>query len=135
MQIETNDIIQIVDINLDIVNCEVCGVNLVDLANFIYEGKSESTAFDRKEFCRCQHCNTSFILHYEIFDFQGHVYPSVFTEDINNPESNWPDNLTEEQKGSVANHIKDCKICIDRLEHELLTDAWLRDFIASRKGK
>lgn len=75
MQIETNDLMQIVDINLDVVNCEICGANLVDLANFIYEGKSESSAFDRKEFCRCRHCTTPFILHYDIFDSQGHIYP------------------------------------------------------------
>jgi hypothetical protein len=127
--------IQTVDINQDIVSCDKCGANIVDLANFVYEEKSESTAFDRKEFCRCRHCSTPFILHYEIFDPEGHIDPSVFTEDINNPESNWPDNLTEEQKESVSSHLRDCEICVGRLTHELLTDAWLRDFIASRKGK
>jgi hypothetical protein len=126
---------QIVDISQDVVKCDVCGANIVDLANFVYEGKSESTAFDQKEFCRCRHCSTPFILHYKMFDSEGHIYPSVFTEDINNPESNWPDNLTAEQKESVSEHLKKCQVCMDRLEHELLTDAWLRDFIASRKGK
>ena len=126
---------QIVDINQDVVKCDVCGANIVDLVNFIYSGKSESTALDRKEFCQCRHCLTPFILHYDMFDSQGHIYPSIFTEDINNPSCNWPDNLTEEQKESVSGHLQECKICVDRLAQELLTDAWLRDFIASRKGK
>ena len=125
---------QIVDINQDTVKCDICGANIVDLANFIYENRYESTALDRKEFCRCRHCSTPFILHYEVFDSRGHIYSSVFTEDINNPACNWPDNLTEEQKEVVSAHLADCQICTDRLTHELLADAWLRDFIASRKG-
>jgi hypothetical protein len=126
---------QIVDINQNRVLCEKCGANIVDLANFSYDGKSESTSMDRKEFCRCRHCSTSFILHYEMFDLQGHIYPSIFTEDINNPSCNWPDNLTEEQKEVVSDHLVRCKECMDRLSQELLTDAWLKDFIADRKGK
>lgn len=127
--------LQIVDINKDVVKCEVCGANIVDLVNFIYENKSESTAYDRREYCRCRQCHTPFILYYEMFDSEGHIYPSIFTEDINNPSCNWPDNLTEEQKEVVSAHLETCKICMDRLSQELLTDAWLKDFIASRKKK
>jgi hypothetical protein len=127
--------LQIVDINKDWVKCDTCGANIVDLANFVYSGKSDSTANDRKEYCMCRKCSTPFILHYDMFDPQGHIYPSIFIEDINNPSCNWPDNLTEEQKEVVSAHLENCQICMDRLTQELLTDAWLKDFIASRKGK
>jgi transcription elongation factor Elf1 len=120
---------QIVDINEATVPCVICGSNLIDITNFMYDGQTTSTATYREERCKCKQCGTLFILHYNLFDENGHVYSKVFTEDINNPTYNWQDALTEEQKAKISEHLQHCEICVDRLSHEILTDAWLKGFI------
>ena len=125
---------QIVDINKDTAPCQKCGANLVDVANFKYMGKADTMATYIEEHCQCKQCKSDFILHYDLFDASGHVYSKVFTEDINNPNNNWQDNLTEDQRKIISQHLKSCKICIDRLEQEILTDAWLKSFIHALKN-
>jgi hypothetical protein len=122
---------QTVDINLSSVPCDHCGSDLIDVANFMYDGETVSTATVREEHCKCKKCGTPFILHYDLFDPEGHVYAKVFTEDINNRDYNWQDSLTEDQKVKISEHLEHCPICIDRLSHETLTDAWLRNFITT----
>jgi hypothetical protein len=118
--------IQIVDINQDIVTCAKCGANLVDCGNFIYEEKIVNSATDRREYCLCRHCFSPFILLYNIFDPEGHVYPSFFCEDPNDLSCNWQNLLAEEQKMAVSKHMETCQICTDRLVEGQLSDAWFR---------
>ena len=127
-----NDV-QIVNINKDVEPCKQCGANLVDIINIKYMDKVENTATYIEEYCQCKQCKSAFILHYDLFDADGHLYSRVFTEDINNPENNWQDNLTEEQRNIIAQHLKSCKICIDRLDNETLLDTWLKAFIKELK--
>jgi len=122
---------QIVNINQDSAPCQNCGSNLIEITNFSYADQTDSTATVREELCKCSKCGTLFILHYDLFDPKGHIYSKVFTEDINNPSYNWQDALTEEQKKAIAEHLQHCQVCVDRLSQELLTDAWLKSFIAS----
>ena len=124
---------QIVDINKDNVPCRNCGANLVDVVNFVYMGEVDTRSTFIEEHCQCKHCKSIFILHYDLFDIDGHIYSKVFTEDVNNPDNNWQDNLTEEQKKIISQHLRGCKICIDRLNQEILTDAWLKSFIQALK--
>ena len=126
--------VQIVDINKDSDLCQKCGANLVDVANFQFMDKVKNTATYIEEYCQCKHCKNDFILHYDLFDADGHVYSKVFTEDINDNSINWQDNLNEDQKKIISQHLKDCKICTDRLTQENLTDAWLKAFIKELRG-
>ena len=123
--------IQIVDINKDTVPCESCGVNIADVANFTFDGQVVSESRYREEKCKCRHCNASFILHYDLFDEEGHIniHSGSFSEDINNPNYHWPEALTENQKQTISDHLRDCKICQDRLDQEILNDAWLKDLM------
>lgn len=123
--------IQIIDINKDTVPCENCGANLVDVANFVFDGEIISEPTYREERCKCRHCNTSFFLRYDLFDVEGHIniHSGSFSEDINNPNYHWPEALAENQKQTVVNHVKDCKICQDKLNNELLIDAWWKDIM------
>ena len=125
-----NTKIQVVDINNDHAPCESCGANIVDVANFIYDGEAISEATYREEKCKCRQCGRPFILHYDLFDLDGHIQSRVFSEDINNPSYHWPEILSDSQKQAVADHLKDCKICQDRLDTELLTDAWLKGIMS-----
>jgi len=122
---------QIVNIDSEAVPCKQCGSNLIDVSNFSYDGHTDTTATVREEHCRCKKCGTPFILHYDLFDSSGHIHSKVFTEDLNNSSYNWQDALTEEQKLAIADHLQSCSICVDRLSHEMLTDAWLKSFISS----
>lgn len=121
--------IQVVDINKNEAPCAKCGANLIDISNFVYDGKSNARPTYIEELCKCRKCNTQFIMHYDIFDSEGHIYSKIFTEDINNEEYSWQDALTEEQKKKVSEHLKYCNECLDRLSQEMLTDAWLKSFI------
>ena len=122
---------QIININQESAPCQQCGSNLIDITNFSYDGQTVSTASIREELCRCKKCGTLFTLHYDLFDPEGHIYSKVFTEDINNSSYNWQDSLTEDQKKAIADHLQNCPICVDRLSHEMLTDAWLKSFITT----
>ena len=112
--------------------CNECG-NILELGNFTYSGISKDSSTFREEKCICNQCKTPFIIRYDIFDSEGHIYPRVFSEDPNDHSYNWQDNLTQEQKESIAGHLKDCQICNSRLSNENLLDAWFADIIHSRK--
>jgi hypothetical protein len=118
---------QIININDNDATCKQCGTNIVDIANFIFSGEVE-------EHCKCNHCHTNFLLHYDIFDPSGHIDSKIFTEDINNANYNWQDSLTEDQKKVVSDHLAGCPECLDRLSQEMLTDAWLKSFIKALRG-
>jgi len=120
---------QIVNINSDHALCKRCGSNIIDIANFSFDGEIISEPTYREEKCRCRHCSAPFLLHYDFFDADGHIHPRVFSEDINNPLYHWSEILADNQKKVISEHLRDCKICQDRLDQELLTDAWLRDFM------
>ena len=113
--------------------CAKCGVNILDIRNFKYSGKTMMSPEFREELCECRHCGAEFILRYNIFDKNGHIEQRVFTGDINDPEYNWQDSLVEDQKKAIADHLKKCKLCNDRLEDEVLTDAWFASVIHEYK--
>ena len=126
---------QIVDINEDIVLCDHCGTNLIDVANYTFDGNTVSESYYWDETCTCKGCNSKFILRYNIFDKEGHIYPSIFSEDINNPEYNWQEILNDIQKEVITEHLTDCEVCRDRLSQEMLSDAWFKDFIESIRSR
>jgi len=121
--------LQRVNINDEESTCRKCGQVLTELRSFIYAGETADAATSKDELCKCSKCGTLFVLHYDYFDKNGHVFDKIFSGDINSPESNWQDRLSEEQRQAISEHLKDCKICQERLEEEILTDAWLTSFI------
>lgn len=133
MQTQTE--MQTVNINNEKAPCIKCGANLVDISNFIFDGKVDTKPTFVEEHCKCKHCGTPFLMHYDLFDVSGHVLSKVFTEDINNVDYNWQDALTEEQRLAVSEHLKHCDVCLDRLSQEMLTDAWLKSLITGLHGK
>lgn len=127
--------LQIVDINEKEIFCQYCGADLIDIANYIFYGGKISELHYWKELCKCKKCKNNFILRHNIYDKYGHIYPHIFSEDINNPEYKWQEILTEEQKELIAKHLTNCEICRDRLSQEILSDAWLKSFIENLKMK
>lgn len=126
---------QKVDINNDSIKCVECGSLLTRLSGFVYAGESRSGLTFKEELCKCRSCQHLFVMRYELFDQEGHILSKVFTGDINNPNYNWQELLTEEQKKAISDHLRDCKICQDRLSEEILSDAWLSNFMNElRKG-
>lgn len=125
--------LQIVNINKDQEFCLNCKTDILDIANFTYELDSKTDPFYFEELCKCKKCNTYFILHYDLFDSKGHIYSRVFTEDINNPNYHWHDILTNEQKTIISDHLKKCPECCDRLDQEILTDAWFKAVLSELK--
>ena len=125
--------LQMVNVIKNKERCKRCGTNILDIANFKYSNKFFSTPNYREELCECKNCGTPFILRYNLFDEDGHVYRRVFSGDINNPKYNWQDNLTEEQIKTIAEHLESCQICARRLSEEMLSDAWLASVVHRRK--
>jgi hypothetical protein len=111
--------------------CNKCGANLLDLANFRYLEKQRKEPTFWEELSECVKCKTKFILHYDIFDEKGHIHKNIFSEDVNNLEYNWQDILDESQKKVIFNHLKTCKECQERLNNEILVDAWFRDLLSN----
>jgi hypothetical protein len=124
---------QRINISQEEARCENCGTDLLDIRNIKYTEKAINKPTYREEFCLCKKCGDTFILHYDIFDKEGHVEPRVFSGDINNPEYNWPDNLTQEQRDTINEHLKICSICVGRADDELLSDAWMAGIIHNKK--
>jgi len=124
---------QVVNLNEDLIPCSKCGVNLSVLGSFIYIRMKENTPRIKEEICRCKKCGTEFILHYDFFDEEGHVNSFVFSGDINDLKYNWQDQLTDEQKKAIGEHLKTCEICNKRLVDEVASDAWLASLL--HKGK
>jgi transcription elongation factor Elf1 len=124
---------QEVNINQESAKCLSCGADLVDIANIEYQGKAETAPTHRKELCKCRSCGQLFSLRYDLFDAEGHIYSRVFVEDVNNPNFHWQDLLTDEQKEKIAEHLDGCTTCTKRLNHEILSDAWLKSFMGQLK--
>jgi len=125
--------LQVVDINEETVLCNNCGTNILDIANYFFDHETVAKPYYWEELCVCKGCGNNFILRYNIFDKEGHIYSSVFSEDINNPEYHWLDQLNDSQKEVITDHIKDCDICRERISQELLADAWLKELIHTLK--
>ena len=125
--------LQVVNINQEVAGCSSCGSDLVDIANIEYQGRAESTPTYREELCKCRNCGQLFSLRYDLFDAEGHIYSRVFVEDVNNPNYHWQDLLTDEQKEKIAEHLNNCDVCSNRLDHEILSDAWLKSFMGRLK--
>lgn len=120
---------QTININDDNAACQNCGSPLSVLHDISFEKEWKSDSRSRREKCHCKHCGTQFILIYDLFDPKGHVYPQVFSGDVNNPNFNWPDLLTDAQKIEIAKHLEGCQDCKERLSEEILSDAWLADIL------
>ena len=112
--------------------CKNCGNSILELNHFRYAGKTVTAPRYFEELCVCSECGANFLIHYDIFDSYGHINPRTFSGDVNNPEYNWQDSLTEEQKGLIAEHLKACPVCCDRLSEETLEDAWFAGIIHQR---
>jgi len=113
-----------VEVSEDLAQCRNCGANIIDIKNFKYAGETRAAATFTEELYMCRHCKTKFIIRYELFDSDGHINSKTFSSDINSPENQWQDNLTDEQKRLVTKHLKKCPECKERLDEELLRDAW-----------
>jgi len=124
----------IININKEKALCSKCGANILDIANVAYDGKARTAPRYREELFHCRECGTKFIMHYDLFDKDGHICPRVFSEDINIPEFKWQDLLVKEQIAEIATHLESCTICQDRLSEELLSDAWMAAVIHGRKN-
>lgn len=123
---ETN---QKINISQEKATCIKCGANLLDIRNIKWLQKEILGETFREELFECRKCGSAFIIHYDLFDSEGHINPASFTGDINDPTYNWQDNLSEEQKKAFEEHLKKCPICRDRLDEEYLKDAWFADII------
>jgi len=124
---------QTVNLIDDLSPCSKCETNLSILGKFVHTGVKENTARMKEEICKCLTCGEEFILHYDFFDEKGHVNSFVFGGDVNDPSYNWQDQLTEDQKKEIGEHLKTCEICNKRLIDEATSDAWLASLLHSNK--
>jgi hypothetical protein len=115
--------------------CIICGANILDIANIAYDGEYKMDPRYREELCHCRSCNTKFIIHYDLFDAEGHVCSRVFSEDINNRDFKWQDLLNKEQLDGIAKHLESCDVCKDRLSEEMLSDAWFASVVHPKKNQ
>ena len=129
----TTQNLQIANVSEEEVPCSACQNNLIELGHHIFTGKSTNTPTQKDEVCTCKVCGKEFLLHYEFFDKDGHINSFVFNGDVNNPSYNWQDQLTTEQKKAIGEHLNNCVACSDRLEHEIISDAWLASLLHSKK--
>lgn len=127
--------LQNVNINDDKVRCKKCGAHLTNLTEFVYDNDCFSDPRYREELCKCTACGEKFILHYDLFDTEGHVYQRVFTGDVNNVNYDWQEILTEEQRKEIKEHVEKCQICQDRMNDEALSDAWFSSFLQDLRKK
>ena len=127
--------IHTVNINKEKEPCSKCGADILDIVNIAYEGKAKTDPKYRDELCHCRNCGTKFIIHYDLFDKDGHIYSRVFSEDINNPKFHWQDLLVKDQIDAISAHLASCKICQDSLSEEILSDAWLASVIHNNKNQ
>ena len=125
---------QIVKIQKNNQYCERCHINLINRGintqiNFIYKNRRINHPTYWDELCECNNCHYQFYLRHDIFDEEGHIYSSIFTEDINNPEYSWMNILTDNQKVKIAEHVEKCDTCKKALIEEHLIDASFKAFI------
>ena len=112
--------------------CAKCGNGITELGQHKFTGKSTNTPTTKEELCTCGKCGKEFLLHYDFFDQEGHINSYIFIGDVNDAAYNWQDQLTAEQKGEIGKHLGGCPVCRDRLDHEVITDAWLASLIHSK---
>ncbi len=127
--------IQIIKLDDKKTNCKKCGTNLTDVNNITYLEKRWSEPKHWDELSKCDKCGNEFLLRHEIFDPKGHINAYVFTEDINDSNYNWIDNLNNIQKEIIAGHIEKCTACQKRLQEELLSDARLKSIFSSLRKR
>ena len=124
---------QTVNIQAETAPCKVCKSDLAILGRFTYLGVTINSARQKDERCKCNSCHTEFILHYDFFDKEGHINSFIFSGDVNDPTYNWQDQLTPEQTKEIGEHLCSCKICNDRLNEEVISDAWLASLLHNYK--
>ena len=129
------DNLQHVDVSEEEAPCRHCKSDILDVSNFRYANKSVAKPTYWEELCECKKCENSFVMHYDIYDPSGHIFRRVFTEDINNPDYSWQDVLSADQKKNISEHLKNCQICKDRLDSEMLSDAFFSNFIGELKKR
>lgn len=127
--------LQKVDIGSSEELCQHCNADLTDIANFAFKGEIRAEPRYWQELCECDGCGNLFVMHYDIFDSAGHIYQRVFSEDINNENYSWTEDLTEEQKKEVSAHLKTCEICNERLSQEQLAEAIVKEFMTTLRRK
>jgi uncharacterized protein with PIN domain len=129
---ENKEIPQKINISMNQAFCTGCGRNILDISNIRFIRNAFSDAISQEELYVCRECGTEFLLRYDILDAEGHIQQRIFTDDPNDPKYNWPDILTPEQKVTVAEHLKTCKICNKRLEEEFETNLWFSTLIHNK---
>ena len=129
------DRLQKINITEDNAFCKSCRANLLDIGNIKFIKNSISGSNFSEELYLCRHCNQEFIIRYELFDKEGHIQRSVFSEDPNDPKFNWPDLLTAEQKLAISDHLKSCDTCNKRLIEGIESNVWFASLIHSHKGE
>lgn len=127
--------LQIVQFNKTGEICQHCKKSLTNIKNMTYLKKRWGYSKHWDELHKCDNCTQTFLLRHNIFDGKGHIHSFVFTEDINNTNYNWMDNLNEVQKLSIAKHIKKCSLCQKNLSNQLLMDAHLKELFQNLKRK
>jgi len=128
-----NSISQVVAYDSEYAPCLGCGNDLSELGSFEYAKIELNEDRYRKEFCTCKNCGKVFIIRYDFFDSGGHIQEFVFSEDINNPESNWQDIFTHGQRHAFKEHMKECTMCCSKLDETLLLDSWILDILNTGK--
>lgn len=127
--------LQRVDVSKNKAFCDKCGASILDITNFEYLGRTKNEPRFKEETCACKHCRTKFILIYHLFTPQEHVNPLVFSEDINDADYNWQDNLTDKQKQEIAAHLRQCSLCYEKLDEERLADSWFASIVHGVKNE
>lgn len=127
--------LQKVDIGSNEELCKSCNTNLTDIASFIFKDEIHAEPKYWQELCECRSCGTKFVMHYDIFDSGGHIYQRIFSEDINNEQYSWTEDLNKEQKKEISDHLENCEICKERLAQEQLAEALVNDFMKSLRKK
>lgn len=127
--------LQVVNIDDRSKKCRNCGADILNISNFSFEKEIKAEPLFWEELCKCTRCGIQFILHYNIFDKNGHIQSRVFFEDLNDPEYNWQDHLTPDQKRIIEEHLRSCQECCDSLSQEQLLDAWLKDILSNLRKK
>jgi hypothetical protein len=110
-----------------------CGASLTVLGSFIYLGTTVNSPHQKDEQCKCVACGEEFTLHYDFFDDEGHINSFVFNSDVNDPSYNWQDQLTPEQTKEIGEHLLSCRVCGQRLDNEMSSDAWLASLLHNYK--
>ena len=126
---------QIVNHDVEIALCNVCGTNLVVLGNFFYESKDINKPRYRDEICTCRNCGRRFVMRYQYFNNEGHIKSFLFCEDPNDPDYDWADQLSPEQKSEIKSHLEKCQRCTSALVSEQLSDAWFASLLHEHRSK